>query len=100
MFELMYQPWNAGGVKVSETKRITLDAGANLDTFESRYTIEGDATQLAHAAGIKKNAGSVSASVRERGVLRSWEPMKNAPGNLGCGVVVEPADIVSITEAD
>ncbi|MGE5361579.1 MAG: DUF4861 family protein [Bacteroidales bacterium] len=100
MFELVYQPWNAGGVKVSETKRITLDAGANLDTFESRYTVEGDGSQLAHAAGIKKNAGGVSASIGDRGILRTWEPMKNAPGNLGCAVVVDPADVLSFTESD
>jgi len=31
VFELGYEPWDAGdGVKVSEVKRFTLDAGHNL----------------------------------------------------------------------
>jgi hypothetical protein len=99
MFELVYQPWTAGGAKVSEVKRITLDAGQNLDRFESRYTIEGDGAGLAHAAGIKNNAGSVSAAVRERGILRAWEPIKNVEGNLGCGIVVDPASVISFNES-
>ncbi len=99
MFELVYQPWTVNGVKVSEVKRVTLDAGQNLDRFESRYTIEGDASALAHAAGIKKNPGSVNANVRERGILRTWEPMKGIAGNLGCAVVVDPGDVVDFTES-
>ena len=34
MFELMYEPFDAGGAKVTETKRITLDAGHHLNRFE------------------------------------------------------------------
>jgi hypothetical protein len=99
MFELVYQPWTAGSAKVSEVKRITLDAGHNLDRFESRYTIEGDASGLAHAAGIKNNTGSVSATDREHGILRTWEPMKNVIGNLGCAVIVDPADLSAFTQS-
>ena len=51
-------------------------------------------TALQHATGIKKNPGGVSTTSRERGILRTWEPIKGAPGNLGCAVVVDPADVV------
>src|SRR5262249_36323603 len=64
IFELTYLPWEAGGVSVSEKKRITLDAGAHLNRFESVYTVEGGpatngAVVPSWAAGIKKATGSV-----------------------------------------
>ncbi len=102
MFELTYQPWDAAGMKVSEVKRITLDAGQNLDRFESYYKMENRPATgtVAHAVGIKKAAGAVSTTNRERGTLRTWEPVKGATGFLGCGVIVAPSDVTAFTEGD
>lgn len=93
VFELTYAPWDAGGVRVSEVKRITLDAGQNLSRFESTYTVEGAPRDLTYAAGIKKNAGSTVSTSRESGIVRTWEPLKDA-GELGCGIVLAPGEIV------
>jgi uncharacterized protein DUF4861 len=98
IFELSYDTWDAGGTRVSEIKLITLDAGQNLNRFESRYTIHGEPQKLAHAVGIKKNAGSAMSFNRELGFLRTWEPLKEDAGQLGCGVLVNPAEIVELTE--
>ncbi len=38
MFELTYPAWDANGARITEVKRITLDAGQNFNRFESRYT--------------------------------------------------------------
>jgi hypothetical protein len=101
MFELTYLPWDVAGAKVSEVKRVTLDAGHNLDRFESFYRVEGGRAPATFAAGIKKAPGSTSTSSRERGMLRTWEAFKAAgAGNLGCGIVVDPAHLVEFTEAD
>jgi hypothetical protein len=100
MFDLVYQPWDAAGTKVSEVKRITLDAGQNFGRFESRYTVDGPPRETTHAAGIKINAGSTTANSRERGTLRAWEPIKGAPGNLGCAVIVDPSLVVEFPQAD
>jgi pectinesterase len=100
MFELTYEPWDVGGAKVTEVKRITLDAGHNLDRFESVYKAEGGALPTGHAVGIKKNPGSVSVTSRERGVLRTWEAFKGTAGHLGCGVIVDPAQLLEFAEAD
>ncbi len=100
MFELTYEAWNVGGAKVTEVKRITLDAGHNLDRFESFYKAEGGAAPDAHAVGIKNNPGSVSVTSRERGVLRSWEPFKGSAGHLGCGVIVDPSSLVEFAAGD
>jgi hypothetical protein len=97
MFELTYAPWTAAGQTVSERKRITLDAGQNLSRFESFYQAGGRALQ--QAAGIKKPADSVVLRSKEQGILRTWEVVKEA-GHLGCGIVVDPAAIVDVAEAD
>jgi len=98
MFELTYLSWDVGGTKVSEMKRITLDAGQNIDRFESHYKVDG-ASSLMHAVGIKKAAGSTVVSSREKGWLRTWETMKGN-GQLGCAIIMDPAVITDVTEAD
>ncbi len=100
MFELMYQPWDAGSLKLSETKRITLDAGQNLDRFESFYTVQGGPAALAHAVGIKKNPSSVATASKDLGMMRTWEAFKGDAGNLGCGVIVDASQLVEFAEAD
>ncbi len=96
MFELTYPAWDAGGVRVSEVKRITLDAGHNLDRFESIYRFEGARTNVQYAVGIKKTPKSQRLVTRAAGTLRTWEPLKT--GELGCGVVLDPAAIVDFAE--
>lgn len=100
LFELTYEPWDVAGVKVSEVKRIRLDAGQNLDRFESFYKADGGPAPASHAVGIKKNPGSVSVTNRERGVLRTWEAFKGNAGSLGCGIIVDPTQVLEFTEAD
>jgi hypothetical protein len=45
-FELTYDAWDAGGRKISETKRISIDAGSNLSRVESLF--ESDEASLKH----------------------------------------------------
>ncbi len=98
MFELMYQSWNAAGTPVRETKRITLDAGSNIDRYESMYSGAGAALQ--HAAGIRKPAGATTSFDAASGILRSWEMFKDDNGSLGCAVIVDPATVVSQIDFD
>lgn len=101
LFELTYQRWDAAGMAVSEVKRITLDAGQNLDRFESVYTIDGPTKDLTFAAGIKKQPGSVVVTSKDTGVMRVWEPVQvKGNGNLGLAVVMDPSQVVSFTEGD
>jgi hypothetical protein len=99
MFELTYPAFDAAGSRVTEIKRITLDAGHNLNRFESRYAGAPAAPKL-QAAGIKKAPGSQVAQDKARGVLRTWEPVKADGSNFGCGVIVDPAGLTEFVEAD
>jgi hypothetical protein len=89
-FELVYPAFDAAGSRVTEIKRITLDAGQNLNRFESRYAGAPAAPKM-QAAGIKKAPGSQVSQDRARGVILTWEPVKADGSNFGCGVVVDPA---------
>ncbi|MFZ6709369.1 DUF4861 family protein [Undibacterium sp. TC9W] len=53
VFELNYDNWDAAGVKVSEVKRFTVDAGHLFDQMESTFTFSGPA-QLKVALGLNK----------------------------------------------
>ncbi len=99
VFELTYEVWDAGGTRVSEVKRVTLDAGSRFNRFESFYTVDGG-SPVAHAPGLKKAAGAALRVEKAEGTIRSWEPIKGDNGNLGLALVVEPASLADVVEAD
>jgi len=99
MFELTYPAFDAGGMRVTEVKRITLDAGQNLNRFESRYTAT-PSTMKTQAAGIKKHPEALVVSDKSRGLLRTWEPVKADGSHFGCGIIAEPGQVVDFAEAD
>lgn len=98
MFELVYEPFDVNGIKVSETKRITLDAGRQLDRFQSFYHGAGAREPLVPAIGFKKVPGAQKEFNPERGWLVIWEPMANRMGMQGLAAVVERGAAGSLTE--
>ena len=99
VFELSYPAWEKPELQVSEVKRVTLDAGSQLNRFESFYAVKGDGP-ITWAAGIRKPEGVVPRVDRERGIVRTWEQLTRYGDNgwLGCGVVVDPAALVDVSE--
>ena len=99
VFELVYPEWEKAGLKATEVKRVTLDAGSHFNRFESFYTLEGNGP-LTWAAGIRKAEGVTPWVDRERGIVRTWEHQNRygEDGWLGCGLVVDPAAVVDARE--
>lgn len=93
IFELEYAPYEVGASKVAETKRITVDAGRNINRFESHFKVESGARPLAAGIGIAKHAGGTASFDKALGLLHSWEPLKSDGGNVGCAVLA-PAESV------
>ncbi len=99
VFELTYAPWEVNGDRISEVKKITLDAGQNLNRFESTFTWEKEQSKLNCAIGIiKRKGGSSVSSNFEDGWLRYWEPEHKVNGTTGCGIVFDTDLVASMTE--
>jgi hypothetical protein len=89
VFELTYEPFEVNGVMVSEVKRISLDAGQNLNHFRSIYR-PGKPTALVTGIGLKKVDGERWDLDTERAWLAKWEPMELNAGEQGLAVIVDP----------
>jgi hypothetical protein len=98
MFELTYEPFEVNGSKVTETKRITLDAGQNLDHFQSFYKSQSNDRELISAIGLKKTVGDQKELNAERGWLSQWEKMEKNASNQGLAIIINPKTFVRETE--
>jgi hypothetical protein len=90
MFELVYEPFDVDGVKVSEVLRISLDAGSQLDHFETSLTTQPANKELALAVGIKKAKDQQKEFNAEHGWLAIWEPSEKNQGMQGLAAIVDP----------
>jgi hypothetical protein len=97
MFELVYEAFDVNGTKVVETKRITLDAGQNLSRFQSTYRPDSAAEPLTCGIGLKKVAGEQMHFDAAQGWLAIWESMEKKQGMQGVAVIVNPNDLLRIT---
>lgn len=101
MFELEYAPFQVDNISVSEVKRITLDAGSQLDRFQSTYkqfTRPGQTQKLTAGIGLKKAAGEQLEANAERGWLVKWEKVEKNAGNQGLALIVDPKALDKQTE--
>ena len=102
VFELTYAPWACGnGVTISETRRVSLDAGSHLTRFESRFTLTG-AAGIAGGPGLDISAGHLHngllATAPEQGWLASYEPAQKDKGAV-CTALVLPHGGALATDA-
>ena len=101
MFELDYEPFDVNGMSVAETKRITLDAGQNLDHYQSfykPYAGPGRSVSLTMGVGLKKVSGEQKELNTEHGWLAKWERMEKNAGNQGLAIVVDPKTLQGQSE--
>ncbi|MFO1486997.1 MAG: DUF4861 family protein [Verrucomicrobiota bacterium] len=94
MFELDYEAFDVNGISVTETKRITLDAGSQFDHFQSSYkpfTRPGKEVALTTAIGLRKLAGDQKEFNAARGTLVLWQDMEKKAGKQGVAVIVNPS---------
>jgi len=97
LFELDYEAFDVNGVKVAETKRISLDGGGQLDHFQSFYKPEKPGA-LTTGIGLKKVSGEQVEADGKHGWLVKWEKMEKNAGSQGLAVVVDPKAYQKHTE--
>jgi hypothetical protein len=96
VFELSYAPWDAGGGKVAETKRVTLDAGTPFNRIESTFVAQGTPAVGIGIAKHPGNAEKIDLKLAWRGV---WEPLDGGKsGHLGCAVMLQPGSKAQAAE--
>jgi hypothetical protein len=89
-FEVTYAPWVANGVTVTETKRITLDAGTHMNRIESTYTFDGGQT-LDLAAAIAVHEGASAEFPVDGSIASVWDtPQLASAGRISTGLVADP----------
>ena len=96
MFELVYEPFDVNGTKVSQVLHVSLDAGSQLNHF-TPYIQTTDET-LALAIGLKKVKDEQKQFNAERGWLTIWEPVEKNLGMQGLAIVVDPRALDKLAE--
>ena len=96
IFELTYDAWIAAGVKVSEVKRFTVDAGHYFDQVDSTFTFAGP-QQLDVAVGINKTPADKGqeakvgfTQVAADGALIQWVEQRSN-GAFGAAIILPSA---------
>ena len=104
IFELDFDPWDAGGVRVTESKRIAIDAGQNVYRQESVFRADGQ-DSVTYAVGFVKRPGLVGSTSRARAWawLSGWGPVENkygegGHGDLGTAALVDRARVLDMKE--
>jgi hypothetical protein len=99
-FELTYAPWNADGVEVTETKRITLDAGSHLNKIESTFTFTG-ATTIQAAGGLAIHPGADFVALADGHILSLWDtPQDPTADRIATGIVEAPNQQANVIQLD
>ncbi|HXI84594.1 MAG TPA: DUF4861 family protein [Verrucomicrobiae bacterium] len=100
MFELTYEPFDVNGTKVSEVRRISLDAGQNLDHYQVTYKPERS-TALTVGIGVKKKDVTQTDAKISRCSLTTWEQLRDdklGGSHLGQAIVLDPKLLVKTAE--
>jgi hypothetical protein len=92
LFAVPCTPWQAGGKTVSETTRITLDAGSHLNKIVSTFSFEGDSF-LELATGIAIHEGGESTLPAGKSLASVWDtPQNPSVGRIATGLASLPAE--------
>lgn len=100
MFELTYTNWNIDGKKFTEHKRVSLDAGQNLNRIEVAFEGVAPNDSLTIACGLVKRSSTTISTDEKKCWMSLWGLTNNdtVNGFLGTGVVLVPSSFVQWTE--
>ncbi len=87
VFELGYKPLRVGGATLTETKRVSLDLGENLNRFDVRYKIDGDVAMARVATGIAARKGGSSHTDEANRLWIHFEPVMKGNGRTWVAMV-------------
>ncbi len=86
IFELNYDKWDAGGISVSETMRVSVDLGSYLCKVEAKFDSDKDKLPVATGIITRPEGGEIYNAPAD-GWTGYWQPKENF-GTICCGVIV------------
>ncbi len=117
-FELIYDAWDAGdGRMVSETKRISIDAGSNMSRVESTFSSD-DKSPLQIGVGLAQRPGGnvivpdgsseidswqnstargLAVQNQNEGWMAYWQPQDFAKGTIGTAIILPKGSVETFT---
>jgi hypothetical protein len=87
-FQLIFDTWDAGGIKVKATKTISLEAGSQLNRIENVYSFEGEKPMPVVVGIIKRPETGILTLNEKQGMMAYWEPTHVEHGTTGIGVLL------------
>jgi len=103
VFELKYAPRKYKDATIEEIKKISLEAGSNLNKVEVKYTSDREDVVFKNVIGVTKHTGEEKGETyfdAKNGIFAYWEPTNKIHGNTAIGVLVKPNMIEKLTETD
>jgi hypothetical protein len=98
-FVLEYDAWKVNSVNVTATKKITLDAGSQMNKIEITYHFEGRDSLDVAIGIIKRPEGGVMMLDEQQGISAYWEPTHGKNGTTGVATVVNtPVKKINVTD--
>lgn len=87
-FQLSYDSWNAGGIKVTAVKNISLDAGSQLNKIENIFTFNDTKPMPVVVGIIRRDKAGVISLNEQQGILGYWEPTFEKEGTTAVGAIL------------
>lgn len=87
IFEFEYEAWDANGVQLKETKRLTIDLGNRLAKWQSKFESD-ELPQFGVGITLHNDVNANTNFNEEEGWIRLWEKMSDS--ELGNAVIVPP----------
>ncbi len=97
-FTLTFEPWDAAGLRVSETKTIRMVPGTNF--FRVTHTVQAaDVAEVTVGIGLTTFGREQFREESARGVMDVWEQLHPVHGAIGTVVVADPAQVAGFGAA-
>lgn len=87
-FQLSFDSWNAGGIKVRATKTISIDAGSQLNRIETIYTFNDNKPMPVVVGIIRRPENGIISLNEQQGIMGYWEPTFEKDGTTGVGSIL------------
>ncbi|HKO80705.1 MAG TPA: DUF4861 family protein, partial [Chitinophagaceae bacterium] len=87
-FQLTFDTWNAGGIKIKAIKTISLDAGSQLNRIENVYTFDDKNPMQVVVGIIRREKPGVISLNEQQGIMAYWEPTFEKDGTTGVGSIL------------